>query len=641
MQVLTGPSSPLTGITAIAGGIGSGYALDNQGQVWVWGNNSLFAVRMANMTGATMQASAGPTGLHQATVTAAVYDAYNNPVPGAVVSFQVSSGSGTLASPTATTDASGLATDTVTGSAPGTVTVQAGSGTLTAAPVTVSFVDITTAGLPDGLAGDPYSATLAAAGGNQPYTWSATGLPPGLSISTGGVISGTPTTAGTSSVAVTVTDGTGNTASQNISLTVNPVGTLSITTTSLPGGTVGTSYSVILAVGGGSGSYTWSATGLPAGLSISSGGVISGTPTAAGTSSVAVTVTDDASNTASASLGLTVSQSSGGGGGGGTSATPQPISITTGSATVNPAAGGTVSLGSAVSLTIPAGALAGDASVPVTVQPASSVAAPPSGFQVLGTVYQFTVNSQNHYTFNGPVTLSFTFDPSKLPAGETPAVYYYDETAGKWIDLGGTVSGNTITVKVSHFTRYAVMAGTRTSPASPAVTLSDIAGNWAEKNIEKLVEMGVISGYPDETFRPNSSITRAEFATMLVKAFKFAPAQGKTFADTVKCWAKDYIATAAANSIVKGYSDTYFGPDDQITREQMAVMTIKATKLSSASGELDFTDSGKISPWARDAVFRAVKAGIIKGYPNNTFRPEGNATRAEAVTIIVNAINLQ
>lgn len=118
---------------------------------------------------------------------------------------------------------------------------------------------------------------------------------------------------------------------------------------------------------------------------------------------------------------------------------------------------------------------------------------------------------------------------------------------------------------------------------------------------------------------------------MLAKAFKFAPGQGKTFADTVKCWAKDYIATAAANSIVKGYSDTYFGPDDPISREQMAmmaVMAVMAAKLAPVSEQLSFSDSADISAWAKEAVDAAVKDGIMKGYPDNTFRPKGNATRA-------------
>ncbi|MFZ5595521.1 MAG: S-layer homology domain-containing protein [Bacillota bacterium] len=167
---------------------------------------------------------------------------------------------------------------------------------------------------------------------------------------------------------------------------------------------------------------------------------------------------------------------------------------------------------------------------------------------------------------------------------------------------------------------------------------NDILGHWAENNIEKLVAMGDIKGYPGGTFQPDRPITRAEFTTVLVKAFNLEPRQGKVFNDTVKHWAKDTISTAAAYEIVKGYNKNTFGPDDLITREQMATMIVKAAKLSIISGQASFADSANISTWARDAVSTAVKNKIITGYPDNTFRPQNNATRAEAVTIIINAI---
>ena len=154
---------------------------------------------------------------------------------------------------------------------------------------------ITTASLPSGVAGVAYSATVAATGGTTPYTWSATGLPSGLSIDpASGAISGTSNTAGTSTVVVTVTDATNPahlTGTKSLSLTI--VAPIGITTASLPSGVTGTAYSATVSASGGTTPYVWSATGLPAGLSIDpASGVISGTPSAAGTSTVAVTVTD-------------------------------------------------------------------------------------------------------------------------------------------------------------------------------------------------------------------------------------------------------------------------------------------------------------------------------------------------------------
>jgi len=349
-------------------------------------------------------------------------------------------------------------------------------------------------------------------------------------------------------------------------------------------------------------------------------------------------------NVSNWSVGISATTGSSSGGGGGGSTTPQaPVNSTTGSATVTPSAGGTVGLGKEASVTIPAGALQGSDGVQVSVQKAAAPPAAPSGFMVMGAAYQFTVNGQDHYTFNQPVTLTFTFDPAALAPGETPAVYYYDEVRGQWVNIGGTVSGNTITVTVDHFTRFTVMVKQEEKKegkpeGKPVPILNDIAGHWAENNINQLITLGAVTGYPDHTFKPDHSITRAEFAAILIKAFKLTPQSGKVFADTAGHWAKDSIATAAYYGIVSGYDDAHFGPDDPITREQMAAMIVRSLKLTTVSEKTIFTDSADISAWANSAVVAVVKSGVIKGYPDNTFRPRGNATRAETATAIINAL---
>lgn len=171
-----------------------------------------------------------------------------------------------------------------------------------------------------------------------------------------------------------------------------------------------------------------------------------------------------------------------------------------------------------------------------------------------------------------------------------------------------------------------------------SVNLTDVKGHWAQLNIEKMVASGTLGGYPDGTFKPDNTITRAEFATMLVKAFNSGNIGGKTFTDTAQHWAKDYIAQATASGVVSGYDADTFGPDNLITREQMAVMITRAAKLIGAAEEVQFADSGNISGWARDAIAAATSNGIMKGYPDNTIHPQGSATRAEAVTVIVNAL---
>ncbi|MCJ7664202.1 MAG: Ig domain-containing protein, partial [Desulfobacterales bacterium] len=172
-------------------------------------------------------------------------------------------------------------------------------------------LSITTNTLPDGTVDVPYSQTLQATGGTGSYTWSTTSgsLPAGLSLNTStGLISGTPTAAGTANFTAQVTDSASATDTQALSITINSPPPLNITTASLPDGNVGSAYSQTLQATGGTGSYNWSITSgsLPAGLSLTqSSGLISGTPTAAATSNFTVQV-NDGSTTASKPLSITI-----------------------------------------------------------------------------------------------------------------------------------------------------------------------------------------------------------------------------------------------------------------------------------------------------------------------------------------------
>lgn len=182
-------------------------------------------------------------------------------------------------------------------------------------------VTVTTPSLPDGVVGSMYSQTLAAGGGTKPYTWSITSgsLPAGLTLSSSGVVSGTPTAAGISTFTVQVTDSTpGQPLTATNAVTLRIDSPLSITTGNLSA-TVGVAYAQALAATGGVQPYVWTISSgtLPAGLSLSNG-VINGTPSAAATATVTFVVADSAVQTATKSITITV-----------TSAANQ-ISITTG-----------------------------------------------------------------------------------------------------------------------------------------------------------------------------------------------------------------------------------------------------------------------------------------------------------------------
>jgi len=179
------------------------------------------------------------------------------------------------------------------------------------------------------------------------------------------------------------------------------------------------------------------------------------------------------------------------------------------------------------------------------------------------------------------------------------------------------------------------------SPASLAGPINDLTGHWAEAYIGNLVDQGIISGYPDGTFKPEGKITRAEFASILVKGFELPIEGSKVFSDTADHWAKNSIAAAYSQGIINGYSENEFGPDDPITREQMAVMIVKAAQPNTAVSGKTFADSDSISEWAREAVSAATGNKIINGYPDNTFRPKGNTTRAEAAVVLSKSLQLK
>ncbi len=350
------------------------------------------------------------------------------------------------------------------------------------------------------------------------------------------------------------------------------------------------------------------------------------------------TLTFDFSAGADQILTITVSDSTPSSSGGGGGSSSRTVHSSTGSAQVYPSKGGKISLGDEVTLDIPKGALQGNARVPVTIKKTDISQALPSSFMLLGQAYEFQVGGESSYNFDEPVTLTFTFDPDKVPPGEIPAIYYYDPVTLQWVKLGGTISGNTITIEIDHFTTFAVLVEqSGAGNGTEEISFSDIDGHWAETAIEELTAQGSIGGYPDETFRPDRPITRAEFVSVLVKALDLPSTDSSTaFSDIENHWARDDINIAVANGFINGYNDNTFKPDDPITREQMAAIIVKAAKLEISSEATSFVDNDKISPWARGSVTAAVNNGLMGGYPNNSFNPRGQATRAEAVTVILN-----
>ena len=167
--------------------------------------------------------------------------------------------------------------------------------------------------------------------------------------------------------------------------------------------------------------------------------------------------------------------------------------------------------------------------------------------------------------------------------------------------------------------------------AAPA---TDISGHWAEKVITQWQEKGLISGYEDGTFKPDNSVTRAEFVIMLNKALGFTQKGNVTFSDvSANAWYYDAVAIAVEAGYCAGYEDGTFKPNATITRAEAAVMIAKAKELTANTEAADkFTDASRIPVWAKGSVGAVSAAGFMTGRTDGTFDATNTITRAEAVS---------
>lgn len=215
--------------------------------------------------------------------------------------------------------------------------------------------------------------------------------------------------------------------------------------------------------------------------------------------------------------------------------------------------------------------------------------------------------------------------------------------------MGGTIDRNTKTISftTTHFSKYALISYTPSSG-----TFADLVGHWAENDINNMVSKGLVKGISPTHFGPDANITRAEFAALLIRALGIPEGSHimSQFSDvSAGDWYFNTVNTAAQSGLITGYTNSTFGPEDLVTREQMAVMlkramTYKQITVISDTNQIEslldqFQDNPQISAWARDSVATAVDKGIIKGRSSTQFAPTATATRAEAAVMILRAYN--
>lgn len=166
---------------------------------------------------------------------------------------------------------------------------------------------------------------------------------------------------------------------------------------------------------------------------------------------------------------------------------------------------------------------------------------------------------------------------------------------------------------------------------------------WAKNAIESLYKSRIINGKEKGYFCPNDSVTREEFVKMVVGAFRLNLVfedNKDVFSDvTPNDWFYQSVMCAYSGGIIKGISESEFGSGLNISRQDLAVMVYNAAKACSIDipsdiQKTEFVDGGDISDYAKEAVERLQTSGIISGYEDGSFKPQGNADRAEAAKII-------
>ncbi|MFS0726399.1 amidase family protein [Paenibacillus sp. 1P07SE] len=174
--------------------------------------------------------------------------------------------------------------------------------------------------------------------------------------------------------------------------------------------------------------------------------------------------------------------------------------------------------------------------------------------------------------------------------------------------------------------------GTEEEPLPEVESFFDTLQHWAKDSIDFLIQRGLLSGYPDGSFRPDVGISRAEAVKVLAVQLELSPAPSSFRDVSATHWASDYIGAAALSGVLNGYTDGTFRPNEQLNRAEMAALIARAFQLSGTSS-LQFSDVRSDS-WASAYIDALAANQITTGYEDGSYRPDRLITRAEFATMI-------
>lgn len=240
---------------------------------------------------------------------------------------------------------------------------------------------------------------------------------------------------------------------------------------------------------------------------------------------------------------------------------------------------------------------------------------------------------------------------SDLPAGVQTELGLYDRSVAPLmtdpsvpsdgtLNISSEIPAGSYYIKVQADTSfvkqfYSLTVSTKETTAG----YLDIVGHWAEQDIAKLTESGILDGMEPHRFGPDFPMTRAQAAAMVTRMFEWEPAapNGIVFFDVMaNHWAYPYINTAHRETVIDGYPDGSFQPEREITRMEMVSLLAKARKLETPKAPTSaslFSDV-PATHWGAPLLGRLVGEGAVAGYADGTFKPNKQATRAEFVSFL-------
>ncbi|BBH24227.1 hypothetical protein Back11_55720 [Paenibacillus baekrokdamisoli] len=187
------------------------------------------------------------------------------------------------------------------------------------------------------------------------------------------------------------------------------------------------------------------------------------------------------------------------------------------------------------------------------------------------------------------------------------------------------------------------LSDSKASDSKASGSVSDIRGNWAERTLLEWLDRGWISGYLNGKFEPNRIVTRGEGFALINRSFGFTEKAELQFSDlSATDWEYDEVAKAVKAGYIKGYGNNSIGSKNHVNRQEAALMIARLLHMDEtlADSSISFTDHAKIASWSKSAIQSLVAKGIVKGYLDGSFKPEASITRAEMVVMLDRALKV-